>query len=141
MEDKVKIKVAGAGAGKTTSLAEEVYYSYQNNSKNIYCLSYTNASVETIEERLRKKFDGEIPERIIVSTIHKFLYQELIKPYNFFLYQIDYDRIVNIKFDNLKYRNSKIKQLKDNKILHVEEIPQVARYILLDKSLDRKKQN
>lgn len=139
MEDKVKIKVAGAGAGKTTSLAEEVYYSYQNNSKNIYCLSYTNASVETIEERLRKKFDGEIPERIIVSTIHKFLYQELIKPYNFFLYQIDFDRIVNIKFDNLKYRNSKIKQLKDNKILHVEEIPQVARYILLDKSADRKK--
>lgn len=66
--------ILDAGSGKTWSLIEALKYIIKNNgdnynrlAKNIGCITYTNAAVEEIKNRIG---ENEILE---VSTIHKFL--------------------------------------------------------------------
>lgn len=69
----MKIKIAGAGAGKTTKMAERIIDRYQSilNHENIYCITFTNNAVECISAKLTDHF-GEIPQNIKLSTIHSF---------------------------------------------------------------------
>ena len=89
----VNIKVAGAGAGKTTSMSNSIIESYNNSlpHRNIYCIAFTNNASDNIKEKIKSKF-GCIPNRIKISTIHSFLYQEIIKPYYFLLFNKDYKK-------------------------------------------------
>lgn len=78
----MEISVAGAGAGKTTTMADRVVSASELTEahQNIYCLAFTNNAVSRIEEKLLEYYD-ELPPNIKVSTLHSFLYQEIIKPY------------------------------------------------------------
>ena len=72
---------AGPGAGKTRFLVNHIKNIITNSnrligSKKIACITYTNAGVETIENRL-----DNATEFIEISTIHSFLYKHVIKPY------------------------------------------------------------
>ncbi|MBE0392462.1 UvrD-helicase domain-containing protein [Flavobacterium sp. PL002] len=72
---------AGPGAGKTHWLVEHIKNVLYNSdrlakTRKIACITYTNIAVETILGRL-----GTSADRVEVSTIHSFLYKNILKPY------------------------------------------------------------
>lgn len=134
----MKITVAGAGAGKTTSLAEKIINEHQNTSKIIYCISYTNASADEIYDRLLSYYKGEIPNNIIINTIDSFLYQEIISPYYFFLNDIHLSNIVNTEITNATYKNYEFKNLREQGFLHVKDISATAKRVIKEANNDNK---
>lgn len=85
---------AGPGAGKTHWLVNHIKNVLHNserlrNSKKIACITYTNVAVSTIINRLPNSSND-----VVVSTIHSFLYKDVIKPYIRFIAN-DYG--INIK--------------------------------------------
>lgn len=136
----MQISIAGAGAGKTTAMAEEIINLHKNIDKNkiIFCITFTNNAVSCIEHKLQDYY-GVIPNNIIVSTIHSFLYREYIKPYYFLLFGKQYERISIAPLpQNPGYKNSKIKRLEERNILHQTVIPERAKWVIVKKSDDRK---
>lgn len=80
--------IAGPGAGKTYWLINHVKNILKNSTKllapsKVACITYTNVAVEEIQKRLEMTGD-----RIEVSTIHSFLYNNIVKPY---VYLLKYD--------------------------------------------------
>lgn len=76
---------AGPGAGKTYWLVNHIKNVLHNSDKlfrtrKIACITYTNIAVETILKRL-----GTSSEQVEVSTIHSFLYKNVVKPYVLFV--------------------------------------------------------
>src|SRR5690606_41763511 len=76
---------AGPGAGKTYWLVNHIKNVLHNSDKlfrtrKIACITYTNIAVETILKRL-----GTSSEQVEVSTIHGFLYKNIVKPYATFI--------------------------------------------------------
>jgi DNA helicase-2/ATP-dependent DNA helicase PcrA len=72
---------AGPGAGKTFWLVGHIKNVLHKSERltpasRIACISYTNVAVNEIRKRL-----GSSAERVDVSTIHSFLYRNLVKPY------------------------------------------------------------
>ena len=135
------ISVAGAGAGKTTTMASKIVDALTSIEphQNIYCLAFTNAAVSRIKEKLYEHY-VDIPPNIIVSTLHSFLYQEIISPYYFLLFGKHYEHISPITLPNdLTFRNKKIKELDDRGIIHISVIPQRAKWVIVKKSGDKKK--
>lgn len=88
--------VAGPGAGKTSFLINHIDNIISNSDKisdvrKIACITYTNVGVETIVFRL-----GKTIEFVDVTTIHSFLYKNIVKPYLWVLggdYQFDFKNI------------------------------------------------
>jgi hypothetical protein len=134
------IGIAGAGAGKTTAMADTIVKlrDETDNSKNIFCITFTNNAVSCIGRKLQKHY-GTIPSNIIVSTIHSFLYKEFIKPYYYLLFGKQYGRISIAPLpQDKRYRNTKIERLESSNILHQTVIPKRAKWIIVKKSDDRK---
>ena len=74
-EGKNFLLSGGAGSGKTYSLVQIVRYVIESNpTTKIACITYTNAAVKEIEERVDAK-------NLVVSTIHDFLWDN-IKHFN-----------------------------------------------------------
>lgn len=72
---------AGPGAGKTHWLVGHIKNVLHNSNRlaktrKVACITYTNIAVETILGRL-----GTSADRVDVSTIHSFLYKNILKPY------------------------------------------------------------
>ena len=72
---------AGPGAGKTTYLINHIKRVVKESpklkkSRKIACITYTNAAANTIIERLDLNSNS-----VVVSTIHSFLYSNILKPY------------------------------------------------------------
>ncbi len=136
----MKISIAGAGAGKTTKMADKIIESHEKLAEhlNIYCIAFTNNAAEHIANKLANHF-GEIPKRIKVSTIHSFLYQEIIRPYYFLLYGKQYEKISHIKLpEDVRTKNWKLSQLDKNNIIHIDNFSQRALWVMVKKSSDRK---
>lgn len=136
----MQINIAGAGAGKTTAMADIIVKMHEKicENKNIFCITFTNSAVTCIEQKLQEHY-GVIPNNIIVSTIHSFLYRELIKPYYYLLFGKQYGRISIAPMpQNPGYRNAKIKRLENRDILHQTVIPERAKWVLVKKSNDIK---
>ncbi len=72
---------AGPGAGKTRALVAHLARVLResqrlNTTRNIACITYTNVATEEIRDRLicdKSRFD--------ISTIHSFLYRNIVKPF------------------------------------------------------------
>lgn len=87
---------AGPGAGKTRWLTNHIKNVVRNssrlgNSRKIACITFTNVASETILLRL-----GTQVNRVEVSTIHSFLYNNLIKPFAFLIpreFELDISKI------------------------------------------------
>jgi DNA helicase-2/ATP-dependent DNA helicase PcrA len=79
--DKLKIIVAGPGAGKTYNLKNKVINCLPNLDRNRFCavITYTNAA--TAELRQRISSDIPIPPNVFVGTIHSFLIHFVIEPF------------------------------------------------------------
>lgn len=106
---------AGAGSGKTYSLNKVIEWiqdnkwnEYRRKNQNVVCITYTNAAVDVIAERLA---DDSF---ILPSTIHSFVWNA-IKQYQSFLIKTikeneklqpregDFSKIVEVQY-NLGYR-------------------------------------
>ena len=135
----MKITIAGAGAGKTTKMAERLIAKYEEtpSDKNIYCISFTNNAVSCIKEKIKKHFNN-IPSRIHIETIHSFLYQEIVKPYYYLLFMKSFDHISSIDLGDPRYKASKFQELEKKNILHVEAITQRALWVFVKKSRDNR---
>ena len=64
-----EIQVAGAGAGKTYSLAEKILarYNNRNSSKIIYAITYTNYAKANILRRVSELNNGYIPKTFVLK--------------------------------------------------------------------------
>lgn len=76
---------AGPGAGKTHWLVSHIKNVLQHSkklgrTKKIACITYTNVAVDTILRRL-----DFVADRVEVSTIHSFIYKNIVKPYVSFI--------------------------------------------------------
>lgn len=137
----MKIYVAGAGAGKTTALAKHIIELKEKTDvhKILYCITFTNNAVACIKKKLLEYYTA-IPNNIIVSTIHSFLYNEFIKPYYFLLYEKQYVKISVSELPNTpQFKNAKLNRLNNQNILHQTDIPQKAKWVICEKSSDNKK--
>lgn len=79
---------AGPGAGKTRFLVNHIQNVIKNSkrlkkARKIACITYTNIGVETLADRLENSLDY-----VEISTIHSFLYKNVIKPYSWLLEDI-----------------------------------------------------
>ncbi|QAA21584.1 UvrD-helicase domain-containing protein [Sporolactobacillus terrae] len=136
----MRIIVAGAGAGKTTSMAKTVLDRLHEiqDGKFVYVLSYTNAARDRIRTKIKNKV-GIIPKNLFIETIHVFLLREIIYPFHHLLYCQQYVKASKIKLSNNPgYKANKIKELAIQKIIHVEKASETAKWILCRKSKDKK---
>lgn len=136
----MKIGIAGAGAGKTTAIADTIiqFRSEIEVHKKIFCITFTNNAVKCISGKLQEYY-GRIPDNIVVSTIHSFLYQEFVRPYYYLLFGKQYERISVAELPRVPaYRNGAIGRLEDKNVLHQTVIPERARWVVVKKSKDTK---
>jgi DNA helicase-2/ATP-dependent DNA helicase PcrA len=88
---------AGPGAGKTFWLVQHIKNVLRRSrrlgrTRKIACITYTNNGVEEIYKQLRQCGD-----RVEVSTIHSFLYKNVVRPYGFLLKDTNGRCLVNLK--------------------------------------------
>lgn len=139
----IKINIAGAGAGKTTKIVDKIIKQYEScpSHMNVYCIAYTNDAIECICNKLMNTLKT-FPKNIKIYTIHSFLYNEIIQPYNYLIYKKHYIKISLTKLDpNPKWKNYKISWLNENNILHVDSFTEVAKWIIYKKSDNKKYHN
>lgn len=132
------VNVAGAGAGKTTKMAKLITGLEIPDGKVVFCIAFTNAAATNITEKVKEKL-GVVPDNIKISTIHSFLYQELVYPYYFSLYKKHYERLSVINLPSEQgYRRAKLSELEAGNVLHFTLIPERAKWVAYHKSSDRK---
>lgn len=134
----MKVNVAGAGAGKTTSMADFLTEFPIPDGKTVFCIAFTNAAVDNIVGKVSARL-GVVPDNIKISTIHSFLYQELIEPYYYFLFGQHFDCLSAINLPSEPgYRRAKLSQLESDNVLHITAIPEKAKWVTYKKSGDSK---
>lgn len=121
---------AGAGSGKTYSLnkviewiQENKWVEYDRKKQNVVCITYTNAAVDVIIERLPKD------SFILPSTIHSFAWNA-IKQYQSFLINIvttdpefitnegDFSRVTEVTYDlGHRYKKNGVQYLYHDDVL------------------------
>lgn len=104
-DDDYCLMVAGAGAGKTTTMAAKVKYLVEKKNvlpEEIIVISYTNKAIGELKERINKGL--KIPARI--CTFHAFAF-DIVKRFsseppeiNFSSYQIVFEMLEKAIFDN-----------------------------------------
>jgi DNA helicase-2/ATP-dependent DNA helicase PcrA len=109
---------AGPGAGKTHWLVEHIRNVLENSCRlnstsKLACITYTTIASNEIKERL--SISDDVVE---VSTIHSFLYKNIVKPYAFLLKDEDGKNLINIEeldgHDEHKPSIGKIKEWIEN---------------------------
>lgn len=92
-EKKSMVFDAGAGAGKTYTLAQSLKYIINRygrdlklHNQKVLCITYTNIAVAEVKERIGNS------SLIYVSTIHECLW-DIIEPYQKQLVEIHYDKL------------------------------------------------
>ena len=136
----MKIGIAGAGAGKTTAMADTIiqFHSEIEDHKKIFCITFTNNAVKCISGKLQEHY-GRIPDNIVVSTIHSFLFQEFVRPYYYLLFGKQYERISVAELPGVPaYSNGAIGRLENKNVLHQTVIPERAKWVVVKKSKDTK---
>ena len=134
----MKVNVAGAGAGKTTSMANLITGLDVPAGMVVFCIAFTNSAVENIQKKVEATI-GAIPNNIKIGTIHSFLYKELIKPYYYFLFGKHFERLSSINLpENESYKRAKTSELEADGILHISKIPEKAKWVTYKKSTDKK---
>ena len=94
-----QVQIAGAGAGKTYSLAEKVLMWYDNkkDDKIIYVITFTNDAKCNIIQRVFELNNGQVPANICIETVHSFLLNELLYPFSKYYYGMAYSKATSIK--------------------------------------------
>lgn len=136
----MKIVVAGAGSGKTTSMAKVVLERLKEivDGKMIYVVTYTNAARDRIRELIIQE-NGSIPKNLQIETSHAFLLREVIFPFHHIVFVKQFKRVSHISLPDFPiYKASKIRELEENSVIHVERVSEIAKWVLCRKSNDNK---
>lgn len=133
----MEINIAGAGAGKTTKMSDKIILlrNQIDAEKKIFCVAFTNSAVDCIRRKLCEHY-VQIPENIIVSTIHSFLYREIIKPYANYIPGKNSSELRKLFISFLKKQNGKFNfdepcaliQFDAFKRFYINELGKLARY-------------
>ncbi|HHY26723.1 MAG TPA: UvrD-helicase domain-containing protein [Desulfitobacterium dehalogenans] len=110
-DDDYCLLIAGAGAGKTTTMAAKVKYLVEKQGidpQDIIVISYTNKAIDELKERINEKL--KIPVKI--STFHSFGY-EILRKANDTPLMVNY-KSYNIIFDFLEKKIFNNKRLLSN---------------------------
>ena len=98
----------GAGSGKTHSLVSIINEIYsQNPLSKIACITYTNAAVHEIENRVANK-------KLKIATIHDFLWE------NIYSYQKELKETLVEGINKQIFKNIKVETPYDNNILDID---------------------
>ena len=89
--------IAGPGAGKTYWLTNHIKNIVKNSSRlnpvsKVACITYTNVAAEQVLTNL-----GESVDKVDVSTIHSFLYKNIIKPYAYLLHDESGNQLITVE--------------------------------------------
>lgn len=125
---------AGPGAGKTHFLVENIKniasahpYIEKSRTRKILCITYTNAAVDEIKRRLDRFSDS-----VEISTIHGFILEHIIKPF-----QEELKRIMNNDFEIQINGKAKItSQIEGLGILHGIDKEDIYRFVGERESVD-----
>ena len=111
-DDNENLKIyAGPGAGKTYLVVKNIKYiveksvKLKNNMRKVLCVTYTNAAVDEITERL-----GQYNDYVEVSTIHSFINKYIISQN-----QIQLKSIIKKDFDIEISKNSKLTSISEGR--------------------------
>ncbi|EPC15060.1 hypothetical protein Lpl7_0876 [Lacticaseibacillus paracasei subsp. tolerans Lpl7] len=129
----MKLINSGAGSGKTTSLAEVILSRNSKSSVNthIFVIAYSNYASSVIRTRLTTS-KRKTQAQIHISTIHSFLWNFVIEPYYYLLFGTQFTEISSqILGGDQKFRASKLKQLREDHILHVSEFSRIAKKVII----------
>lgn len=125
---------AGPGAGKTHWLVEHIKNVLQNaknltKTSKIACITYTTVGAEEIRQRL-----GGYQDKVEVSTIHSFLYANVVKPYLYLLNDTEGSISVDVQrldghLDNVASRWALRKWHEKSNNWYVKDNAEVKRYL------------
>lgn len=136
-----KVQIAGAGAGKTYSMAEEIlkYQETANILKDIIAITYTNSARDNIRNNIIKQ-NQLIPKNVIINTIHSFLLEYIIYPYSNYILNKKIYMATSISLPTeYIYKNKRMSELEQKGIVHNEKVFNLAKQIVVPNSRDTKK--
>lgn len=126
---KIKVIIAGPGAGKTYNLKNEVLSCLPYLDKNRFCavITYTNSATDELKRRLSS--DIPIPPNVFIGTIHSFLIRFVIEPFGHLLgiVPIEKSYIDNIKSDIPQRKNAIQKNLSDKGMVTFDKVLQLSK--------------
>lgn len=130
--NKLKIIVAGPGAGKTYNLKNAVVDCLPNLNNNRFCavVTYTNAATEELRKRISA--DATIPPNVFIGTIHSFLIRFVIEPYGHLLKFVPLEKnyIDSVQSDDPKSKNGIQKRLSDKGFITFDKVLMLANEML-----------
>lgn len=129
-----QIQIAGAGAGKTYSLAEKILERYNNkkDEKVIYAITFTNNAKNNIIKRVKELNNGDIPRDVCIETVHSFFLNELIYPFSKYYFGEAYFKATSMGIpDKIKLQKYHIKRLNENGIIHNSQVFNKAKQMVV----------
>ena len=129
-----QVQIAGAGAGKTYSLAEKVLMCYENkkDDKVIYVIAFTNDAKINILRRMCELNNGQIPANICIETIHSFLLNELLYPFSKYYFGRAYSKATSMKLPTKpQLQRYQIKKLNEIGIIHNSQVFNKAKQMIV----------
>ncbi len=74
-------KMSAAGSGKTWDICHDALQAVKNSNKRALILSFTNRSIESARNEIRKQNGSVLHPQIVAKTWYRFLLSDMIKPY------------------------------------------------------------
>ena len=130
-----QIQIAGAGAGKTYSLAEKILVRHdkKDNDKKIYAISFTNYAKRNIEQRVAELNNGLMPSDICIETVHSFLLNEIIYPFSQYYFGKAFSKATSMKLPiEIKLQKYQLKRVNERGIIHNSQVFNKAKQMIVD---------
>lgn len=130
-----QIQIAGAGAGKTYTLAEKILVRYhkKDNDKIIYAISFTNYAKRNIEQRVAELNNGLMPSDICIETVHSFLLNEIIYPFSQYYFGKAFSKATSMKLPiEIKLQKYQLKRVNERGIIHNSQVFNKAKQMIVD---------
>ena len=130
-----QIQIAGAGAGKTYTLAEKILVRHhkKDNDKIIYAISFTNYAKRNIEQRVAELNNGLMPSDICIETVHSFLLNEIIYPFSQYYFGKAFSKATSMKLPiEIKLQKYQLKRMNERGIIHNSQVFNKAKQMIVD---------
>ena len=90
MPSKNLIKIECAGSGKTWNICRTALSIVSSDiDKKVAIISYTNRGIQAVQSEIKNQNNGILHNHITVESLYSFLLNELIKPYQTYLFGIN----------------------------------------------------